>query len=246
VIQVERLVKRHGTNEVLRGVELQLGGGGVDVLIGPSGAGKSSLLRCLNGLEPFDEGLIRVGEHLLGPGNAKTEASTLRQVRRRVGLVFQRFHLFAHLSVLGNLTLAPMLVLGERDEEVRARAEAWLRRVGLLHKRDAAPHQLSGGEQQRVAIVRALMMRPDVVLLDEPTSALDPMAAGEVMSVLADLALDGPALVVVTHSMALAREVADRVHVLSEGVVVESGPAEKIWTAPEQPVTQAFLRRRSA
>jgi polar amino acid transport system ATP-binding protein len=250
MIKVHDLVKRHGAREVLRGVTLQVEKGDVAVVIGPSGGGKSTFLRCLNGLERLDGGTVRMNGTLLEPGlTAAEEERRVRQVRRHAGMVFQQFHLFPHLSVLENITAAPVHVLGLREEEASSRALALLERVGLRDKAGSAPGRLSGGEQQRVAIARALAMQPEVVLFDEPTSALDPRMTSEVLSVIGDLAAGAQTMVVVTHAMGFARRVANVVHVFHEGKVEESGPPEQIFEAPRSTVTRDFLahaRERSA
>jgi ABC-type polar amino acid transport system ATPase subunit len=242
MIRVRDLVKRHGAQEVLRGVTLDVDPGDVAAIIGPSGGGKSTFLRCLNGLERFDGGTVEVRGTTLAPGlEPALEARLQREVRARVGMVFQQFHLFPHRSVIENVIEAPIHVAGRPAEEARARARVLLERVGLAAKADARPGVLSGGEQQRVAIARALAMDPEVILFDEPTSALDPRMTSEVLAVLADLARDGLTLVVVTHAMVFARRAANRVHVFHEGRVVESGPADEVLTSPREAATRRFL-----
>jgi len=245
MIAVTNLHKRHGRLEVLRGISLAVGEGEVAVIIGPSGGGKSTFLRCLNGLEAFDQGEIQVGPHRLEPGPHHHAAQeNLRQVRRMVGFVFQQFNLFPHLSVLGNVIEAPMQVLELSRDAAEDRAMTLLERVGLGDKRDVRPEQLSGGQQQRVAIARALAMEPRVMLFDEPTSALDPRMTAEVLAVLSDLASAGQTMIVVTHAMSFARRAATTVHVFQDGVVLESGPPAQIFENPLQPATAAFLRER--
>jgi polar amino acid transport system ATP-binding protein len=242
MITVESLAKRHGQLEVLRGISMTLDAGEVAAIIGPSGGGKSTFLRCINGLEPFHGGSIRVGDRRLTPEtHPRRDAAILQAVRRRVGMVFQQFNLFPHLTVLENLIEAPLQVTREPRDEAVARARELLDRMGLAARIDAYPRQLSGGQQQRVAIARALLMRPEAILFDEPTSALDPVMAGEVLSVMADLAKQGQAMIVVTHSMSFARGVASRVHVFAGGHDVENGPPDKIFGAPEHEVTRSFL-----
>ncbi len=242
MIQVSDLIKRHGTLEVLRGISLEVSKGEVDAIIGPSGGGKSTFLRCINGLERFQGGRIQVGSHVLSPEtNPRQHAATLQAVRRQVGFVFQQFNLFPHLTVLGNLIEAPMLVLGESRDEATVRAMQLLDRVQLSAKADVKTTSLSGGQQQRVAIARTLMMRPDAVLFDEPTSALDPVMAQEVLAVMGDLAKDGQTMLVVTHSMAFAKNVATRVHVFAGGYDVECGSPDQVFGAPEHETTKAFL-----
>ena len=211
-------------------------------MIGPSGGGKSTFLRCINGLEPFQGGEVRVGGRVLTPRtDPRRDARVLLGVRRTVGFVFQQFNLFPHLTVMENLTEAPIRVLREPREEAVVRALALLERVGLRDKRDSYPRSLSGGQQQRVAIARALVMRPEAILLDEPTSALDPVMAAEVLAVMADLAREGQTMIVVTHSMGFARGVATRVHVFADGLDVESGPPAQVFGDPQHAVTRAFL-----
>jgi polar amino acid transport system ATP-binding protein len=242
MIAVRELVKRHGNVDVLKGISMTVAPGEVAAIIGPSGGGKSTFLRCINGLERFHGGEVTVGAHVLTSATAaSTHANLLRQVRRRVGMVFQQFNLFPHLTVIENLIEAPIHVLRERREEVVPRAEALLARVGLTARKDAYPRALSGGQQQRVAIARALMMKPDAILFDEPTSALDPVMSAEVLSVIADLAKGGQTMVVVTHSMNFARSVASRVHVFADGYDVENGSPDALFDDPQHPVTKAFL-----
>jgi ABC-type polar amino acid transport system ATPase subunit len=244
MISTVDLVKRHGTNEVLRGISLSVAPGEVCAIIGPSGGGKSTFLRCLNGLEPFHGGEVKIGEHLLTPRTtARRDADLLCAVRRRVGMVFQQFNLFPHLTVLENLVEAPVQVLREDRETAAARAKKHLERMGLTPRIDAYPRALSGGQQQRVAIARALMMNPEAILFDEPTSALDPVMAGEVLAVMADLAKAGQTMVVVTHSMSFARGIATHVHVFADGRDVESGPPEELFGEPRHEVTRSFLAR---
>ncbi len=244
MIAVKGLIKRHGANVVIKGIGFDVPKGQVDAIIGPSGGGKSTFLRCLNGLEQFHGGEVRVGPHTLTahthPGR---DARLLQAVRRKVGFVFQQFNLFPHLTVMDNLLEAPMQVLGEPAEVARARATALLDRVGLSQKHDAYPKDLSGGQQQRVAIARTLVMQPEAILFDEPTSALDPVMAGEVLKVMADLAREGQTMIVVTHSMSFAREVADKVHVFADGYDVESGPPAQVFGDPQHATTQSFLRQ---
>jgi len=242
MIVVRNLVKKYGSQEILKGISLEVHTGEVHSIIGPSGGGKSTFLRCVNGLEPFQGGEVRVGNHVLSPAtNPRSDARLLEAVRRQVGFVFQQFNLFPHLTVLQNVIEAPTQVLKlKRDEAIR-RAEKLLARVGLGAKHDAYPKNLSGGQQQRVAIARALVMEPGAILFDEPTSALDPVMAGEILSLMADLAKDGQTMVVVTHSMGFARHVANQVHVFAEGYDVESGPPSKVFGDPQHPTTKSFL-----
>jgi ABC-type polar amino acid transport system ATPase subunit len=240
MIEVRGLHKSHGRHEVLAGVDLTVGQGEVAAVIGPSGGGKSTLLRCINGLECFEQGVVQVGDVCLGPGPC--EPRTLQTLRRRVGMVFQQFHLFPHLSVLENVMAGPLYAQGRRREEAEPEARALLERVGLCARAQARPEQLSGGQQQRVAIARALAVRPEAILFDEPTSALDPRMAGEVLRVMEDLAREGQTtMIVVTHAMSFARRAATTVHVMDGGRVAESGPPGRIFEAPETAITQGFL-----
>ncbi len=242
MIAIHRLVKKHGPLRVLNGVDLTVERGEVAAVIGPSGGGKSTLLRCINGLELFQEGEVTVDGLRLGPETAgPAPPQVLRQLRRRVGMVFQQFHLFPHMTVLDNVLSRPRFVLGRRKEEAEPEARQLLARVGMAYKLQARPEQLSGGQQQRVAIARALAMKPDAILFDEPTSALDPRMASEVLAVMTDLAQSGQTMIVVTHAMGFARQVARTVHVMHAGQVAEKGPPEQIFECPKQEVTRAFL-----
>lgn len=245
MITLTNIVKRFGRIEVLKGVSLRVEKGEVCVLLGPSGGGKSTLLRTINGLETFDSGEIQVDAIRLGaePGPIRDEA--LSAIRRRVGMVFQQFHLFPHRTVLENVIEAPVHVLGRPVEQCRADAMALLERVGMQEKADVRPSSLSGGQQQRVAIARALAMNPEAILFDEPTSALDPRMTAEVIAVMTDLAKSGQTMIVVTHGMGFARTVANRVHLLSSGVIAESGTPEEIFGSPKEEVTKAFLMEAS-
>jgi ABC-type polar amino acid transport system ATPase subunit len=241
MLTVTNLVKRRGNRDVLKGICLTVERGTVGVLIGPSGSGKSTVVRCVNGLEPFQAGEVEVGGARLGPGNGRERAEQLQAVRRCVGTVFQQFNLFAHLSAFENVIEAPIHVLHKPRSAAIGEARALLDRVGLADRLDAMPHQLSGGQQQRVAIARALAMQPDVILFDEPTSALDPKTTGEVLAVMADLAKSGQTMLVVTHAMAFARKVATKVHVMSDGVIVESGSPQQVFDAPTHAATRDLL-----
>jgi polar amino acid transport system ATP-binding protein len=235
---VEGLRKSFGKLEVLRGIDLDVAEHEVVCLIGASGSGKSTFLRCINLLEPIDEGRIVVaGEEITARG------VDVNRVRRRIGIVFQAFNLFPHMSVLGNVTLAPLKALRLSRTEAEERATELLGRFGLADKRDEYPDRLSGGQQQRVAIVRALAMRPDLMLLDEVTSALDPELVAEVLNVIRELAEAGMTMVIATHEMAFARDIADRVCFLDEGIILEQGPPEEIFTRPRERRTQQFLQR---
>ena len=232
------VVKRYGQFEILRGLDLKVEEHQVVCLIGPSGCGKSTLLRCVNGLEAIDGGEIRLhDDRVSGPG------VDLNALRRDVGIVFQSFNLFPHMSVLDNVTLAPVQVLKLSRAEAEARAMALLKRIGLDHKAKDFPDRLSGGQQQRVAIVRALAMDPIVLLFDEITSALDPELVSEVLNIVRDLVTEGMTMILATHEMGFAREVASKVCFLYEGVVHEEGPPEQIFSEPMQERTRAFLNR---
>ncbi len=247
MIEVDDLVKDHGRLRVLDGICLDVARGEVAAIIGPSGGGKSTFLRCLNGLERFQGGRVAVDGLAVECGMPeRRREELLGQIRRCVGMVFQQFNLFPHRTVLQNVTEAPIHVLGLARDEAEARARALLDRVGLIDKLDARPRQLSGGQQQRVAIARTLAMEPRAILFDEPTSALDPKMTAEVLAVMTDLARDGQTMVVVTHAMGFARQVAHRVHVFGGGRVVESGPPEQIFEDPSEEVTRQFLAQARA
>lgn len=241
MIEVRNLVKSHGPAQVLRGVTLSVRRGEVAAVLGPSGGGKSTLLRCINGLEGFQEGAIDVAGLSLAPGRARSEV--LRSIRGRVGMVFQQFHLFPHMSVLENVLAGPMLAQGRPRAEAEPEARQLLARVGLGGRADARPEQLSGGQQQRVAIARTLAVRPEAILFDEPTSALDPAMANEVLRVMADLAADGMTMVVVTHALSFARQAAHTVHVMADGVIAESGPPAQVLEEPRTEAARQFLGR---
>ncbi|GGF18141.1 arginine ABC transporter ATP-binding protein [Aliidongia dinghuensis] len=238
MIELDDVHKRFGDHEVIRGVSATVARGEVVCIIGPSGSGKSTLLRCINGLETYEAGTIRIE-------GAKVDAHdpSIRAIRTQVSMVFQRFNLFPHRTALENVIEGPVFVKGEPRQEALERGRALLARVGLAGREDAKPGRLSGGQQQRVAIARALAMRPKAILFDEPTSALDPELVGEVLGVMRGLAEEGMTMVVVTHEMGFAREVADRVLFLDGGVIVEAGPARQLLTDPQHPRTQDFLRR---
>jgi polar amino acid transport system ATP-binding protein len=237
IVQIAGLRKRFGTNEVLKGIDLNVARGEVVAIIGKSGSGKSTLLRCINGLEVFQEGSLQVD----GQALRHSDAAAMRQLRQRVGMIFQSFNLFPHLSVGRNVLLAPGLVKGARGPAAEQRARELLDRVGLAEKFDAWPDQLSGGQQQRVAIARALAMDPAVLLCDEITSALDPELVGEVLKVVESLADDGMTLMMVTHEMNFARKVADRVVFMHAGRIHEMGAPEKLFSSPGTPELQQFL-----
>ena len=237
-VVLEDVHKSFGKLEVLKGIDLQVDEHGVICLIGASGSGKSTLLRCVNLLERVDEGRIMVhGVEITG------DHVDLNEVRREIGIVFQSFNLFPHMSVLENVTLAPRKVLKTPRERADAEARELLGRFGLVEKADEYPDRLSGGQQQRVAIVRALAMQPDIMLLDEITSALDPELVAEVLDVVRELAAGGMTMLLATHEMGFARDIATRVCFLDEGVILEQGPPERIFGAPEQDRTKQFLQR---
>jgi polar amino acid transport system ATP-binding protein len=242
MIEVNGLIKRFGGAEILRGVSLSVARGEVAAIIGASGSGKSTLLRCLNGLETFQAGTVVIDGLRVDAAMAAKECETaVRKVCRRVGMVFQAFNLFPHRTVLENVTEGPIYVLGMGRGEACARAERLLDRVGLRDKLAARPRELSGGQQQRVAIARALAMEPFAMLFDEPTSALDPRMAAEVVAVMADLARDGLTMVVVTHTMRLARRLATTVHVMADGSLVESGPPDRVFDHPQTEATRRLI-----
>ena len=235
---VEGLHKAFGKLEVLRGIDLEVGEHEVVCLIGASGSGKSTLLRCVNLLEPIDAGTIHVaGEEVTAPG------ADVNAIRRRIGIVFQSFNLFPHMSVRNNVTLAPRKALGLSRAEADTRAAELLSRFGLADKLDEYPDRLSGGQQQRVAIVRALAMQPELLLLDEITSALDPELVAEVLDVIRELAAGGMTMLIATHEMGFARDVANRVCFLDEGRILEEGPPERIFGDPSETRTKQFLAR---
>lgn len=249
IIEARGIRKSFGHHEVLGGIDFTLERGEVVCVIGPSGSGKSTLLRCLNFLERPTHGLVRIGDEVLGyrrkgAGLHPVSEREIARQRTNVGMVFQRFNLFSHMTVEENIIEAPMRVAKISRAEAVARSTELLERVGLADKRASYPGQLSGGQQQRVAIARALAMRPEVMLFDEPTSALDPELVGEVLEVMKDLAkTSGMSMVVVTHEIAFAREVGTRVVFMDQGVIVEEGPSETVLTAPAHARTQSFLSR---
>ncbi len=243
MIAIRGLVKKFGDHTVLDQVSLDVRQGEVAVIVGASGSGKSTLLRSINGLETFDAGSVAVGDLVIDAQLAPAERKRrLSLVRRRAGMVFQQFNLFPHRTVLGNVIEGPVVVLGQSRDEATAIARKLLERVGLLTMQDRRPDTLSGGQQQRVAIARALAMSPQVMLFDEPTSALDPHMAAEVESVIADLAQSGQTMLVVTHSMRLARRGAHTLHVFGEGRIQESGEPERIFTSPNSAAARRFLQ----
>ncbi len=246
MISAKDIHKAFGGNEVLRGVSLELLRGEVVAVIGPSGSGKSTFLRCLNHLETIDRGSIQIEGEVLVQNDASGKAqyvpeAQIRQIGRKMGMVFQSFNLFPHLTVLENLIEAPMLVKKMKREEIVPKAESLLAKVGLSAKRDAYPNRLSGGQKQRVAIARALCMDPDIMLFDEPTSALDPELTGEVLRTMRELADEHMTMLVVTHEMGFAREVANRVIFMDGGHIVEQGPSAAFFANPQHERTKAFL-----
>jgi polar amino acid transport system ATP-binding protein len=237
-VRLEGVHKSFGDNHVLRGIDLTVARGEVLVVIGPSGSGKSTLLRCVNLLEPIDEGKV-----FFDGAEITRKGADVSAVRQQIGMVFQQFNLFPHLTVMDNLTLAARRIRRRPRAEAEQRARTLLERVGLAEKAGQHPHQLSGGQQQRVAIARALMMEPHVMLFDEVTSALDPELVGEVLIVMRDLARDGMTMIVVTHEMQFAREVGDRVVFMDEGRIVEEGEPTSVLDRPREERTKRFLRR---
>ena len=237
-IHVTNLKKNFGKLEVLKDISMDVHEGEVVVLLGPSGSGKSTLLRCLNQLETATAGQIMIDGH-----DVTDKHTDINKVRENIGMVFQHFNLFNHLTVLDNMTLAPVHLKLMSKEEAKAEAMRLLERVGLADKADAFPSQLSGGQKQRVAIARALEMKPDIMLFDEPTSALDPEMVGEVLAVMKELAKEGMTMVVVTHEIGFAREVADRVVFMEGGYIVEQGTPEEVLAHPKEPRTIDFLSK---
>lgn len=230
MIALSNIHKRFRDVEILRGISFSVSRGDVAVLLGPSGGGKSTLLRTINGLETYDQGSICIDDMTLPPGSHAHREQLLVQIRKRVGMVFQQFHLFPHRTVLQNVIEAPIHVLRMSVDEATVLARQLLDRVGLLDKLSAMPHELSGGQQQRVAIARALALRPDAILFDEPTSALDPRMTAEVMDVIGDLARSGQTMIVVTHAMEFARRIASTVHIMAAGkIAVSSPPGDIDW-----------------
>jgi polar amino acid transport system ATP-binding protein len=240
MIQIRDVHKSFGSTEVLRGLTLTVEKGEVLVVIGPSGSGKSTLLQCINGLEPINRGSIRVDDV-----EVYARGTDLNKLRRKIGIVFQQFNVFPHLTALQNVALAPRVVLKLSRQEAAARAKAQLKRVGLSDKLDMRPSKLSGGQQQRLAIARALAMEPNYMLFDEVTSALDPELVGEVLDTLRMLSDEGMTMICVTHEMRFAREAADRIIFIDEGRVCEEGPPAQIFGQPREQRTKQFLRQVS-
>lgn len=243
IVEIQGLQKSFNGQPVLKGLNASFTRGEVVVIIGPSGSGKSTFLRCCNGLEVAERGSIKLcGEWLLKEGQL-LEENRLNALRVHVGMVFQSFNLFPHLNILNNVAIGPRKILGQPKPDAERTARQLLEKVGLAHKADAMPASLSGGQKQRVAIARALALQPEVMLFDEPTSALDPELVGEVLQVMKQLAREGMTMIVVTHEMSFAREMADTLVVMADGEIIESGPAAAIFAAPQHPRTQALLQK---
>ncbi|CAI1730809.1 Arginine transport ATP-binding protein ArtM [Serratia quinivorans] len=241
-IEVKQLIKQFKGQTVLHGIDLEVSAGEVVAIIGPSGSGKTTLLRCINLLEVPDSGTIRVGDiHIDSSKSLSKQKNLVRALRQQVGFVFQSFNLFPHRSVLENIIEGPVIVKGESKASAEQRARALLAKVGLNGKESAYPRRLSGGQQQRVAIARALAMQPEVILFDEPTSALDPELVGEVLNTIRSLAEEKRTMVIVTHEMSFARDVADRAIFMDHGRIVEQGPAKELFANPQHQRTQQFL-----
>ncbi|MCG7577311.1 amino acid ABC transporter ATP-binding protein [Halomonas sp. DSH1-27] len=241
MVRMQKLHKHFGSLHVLKDIDLDIVPGEVVVVIGASGSGKSTLIRCINGLEEFQSGSLEVDGNTLLPNGKNSQA--LQTIRTEVGMVFQQFNLFPHLSVLDNITLAPMKVRGWSRQDAEETAKRLLERVGIADQANKYPSQLSGGQQQRVALARALAMEPRLMLFDEPTSALDPEMIGEVLDAMRELAKEGMTMVIVTHEMGFAREVADRIIFIHKGEIAEQGPPEQLFDAPQHERTQSFLAR---
>lgn len=248
MVEAVKVRKSYGSVEVLKGIDLTVKRGEVVVLLGPSGSGKTTLLRCLNYLETIDDGQIKIGGRPLGhkmlPSGKVVKQNKIEIARQRekIGMVFQRFNLFSHLTALENIAYAPRIVLKKDKREAMEQARMLLEKVGLSHRKDAYPSQLSGGQQQRVAIARAMAMEPDLMLFDEPTSALDPELVGEVLQVMRQLAEDGMTMVVVTHELGFARDVAHRAILMADGHIVEEGDPFSLFASPKKDRTRQFLK----
>jgi len=245
MIRLDRISKSFGDVHVLRGVSLEIRKGEVVCIIGPSGSGKTTLLRCINRLEAIDGGEIYVADQAVHGGGRSPDDRRVERLRCDVGMVFQAFNLFPHLTAIENVMIAPVHVLKESRDHVRARALGLLAKVGLSDKVDAYPHELSGGQQQRVAIARALAMNPKAILFDEVTSALDPELTGEVLRVMRQLAREGMTMVIVTHEMGFAKDVADRIIFMADGNIVEQGTPDDIFSRPQNERTRQFLQSLS-
>ena len=248
IVRAEGVEKSFGLTKVLKGIDLQVSQGEVLCIIGPSGSGKSTFLRCINHLEKIDGGLLSVNDQLVGYRQRGDKLYELKdkeicRERANIGMVFQHFHLFPHMTVLQNVIEGPVQVKGERKADAVARGRDLLERVGLGHRADAYPRELSGGQQQRVAIARALAMQPQLMLFDEPTSALDPELVGEVLDVMKDLARSGMTMVVVTHEIGFAREVGDTLVFMDDGRIIEEGKPRDVIAAPREERTRAFLSK---
>ena len=238
LLTVEHLIKKYGDQVILDDVSLDVKKGEVIVVVGPSGCGKSTLLRCINALEPIQGGVVKLGSEVIDP-----KSKSLTRLRQKIGMVFQSYDLFPHLTVLDNILLAPTKVQKRSKDEVKEEAMKLLRRVGLEEKAGSYPRELSGGQKQRVAIVRALAMEPEVMLFDEPTSALDPEMVGEVLDVMKELAHEGMTMVVVTHEMGFAKEVGNRVLFMADGKLLEEGTPEEIFDHPKHERLKEFLAK---
>jgi cystine transport system ATP-binding protein len=243
MIQVKKLHKSFGSLEVLSGIDLRIEKGEVVCIIGPSGSGKSTFLRCMNLLEIPDQGELSIGGEKVSIVNGKVSSKEIKKLRGKTGMVFQSFNLFPHRTALENVMEGPVIVKGEDKAEARKKAERLLEKVGLAEKKDAFPGHLSGGQQQRVAIARALAMEPEVLLFDEPTSALDPELVGEVLKTMKELAKEKQTMVIVTHEMSFARDVADLIVFMDGGKIVEMGTPDEVFTAPKEKRTQQFLSK---
>lgn len=245
IIQIHNLKKSFGLNDVLQGIDLEINKSEVVVIMGPSGSGKSTLLRCLNFLEEPTEGIIQIGEYRVNAGGKidRKRKKEIRELRKRTGFVFQSFNLFPHKTAIENVMEGPIVIHGASKDEARKLAELQLIKVGLGDRCDHYPVQLSGGQQQRVAIARSLALNPMVMLFDEPTSALDPELVREVLQVIKDLAQEGMTMVIVTHEMNFAKDVADRVVFMDNGLIVEEGTSQQIFQSPKEERTRKFLSK---
>lgn len=244
MIKITKLSKNFGENEILKNIDIEIKSGEVVAILGPSGSGKSTLLRCLNGLEEMTSGILEVaGVVVDSKQNKKAQRKSIHQIRMHTGMVFQQFNLYPHKTALQNVIEALLVVKKMRKDEAIVKGEALLKRVGLLDRKDAYPSRLSGGQQQRVAIARALAMEPDVMLFDEPTSALDPELVGEVLAVMKELAKEGMTMVIVTHEMEFAHDVADRVIFMSDGNIIEEGSPDEFFNHTKTDRAKKFLKK---